>query len=62
MLIGLRILLLIAIVAIGAPLLAYLFTRNRRFYDFAWRAAKIILALAAALSLIYLVERAVLVL
>jgi hypothetical protein len=60
MLIGLRILLLIAIVVVGAPLLAYLFTRNRRFYDFAWKSAKVLVALAAAIALIYLVERIIL--
>ncbi len=62
MLIGLRIVLLLGVIAVLAPLIGYFVTRNPAFYRFAMKSAKITLALLAAIGLIYLMERLILVL
>ncbi|MBL8517106.1 MAG: hypothetical protein JNM76_09060 [Betaproteobacteria bacterium] len=62
MMIGVRIVLLLGIVVVLVPLLAYFITRNPRFYQFALKAAKVIVALLVAIGLIYLAERIILVL
>lgn len=62
MMIGVRIILLLGIFVVLVPLLAYFITRNPRFYQFALKSAKIIAALLAAIALIYLAERLILVL
>ncbi len=60
MMIGVRIVLLLGIVVVLVPLLAYFITRNPRFYRFAIKSAKVIAALLAAIALIYLAERLIL--
>lgn len=60
MMIGVRIVLLLGIVVVLVPLLAYFITRNPRFYRFALTSAKVIVALLAAIGLIYLAERLIL--
>lgn len=62
MMIGVRIILLLGIFVVLVPLLAFFITRNARFYLFAKKAALILAALAAAIALIYLAERLILVL
>ncbi|MDX2217931.1 MAG: hypothetical protein SF172_02780 [Burkholderiales bacterium] len=62
MMIGVRILLLLGIFVVLVPLLAYFITKNARFYHFALKSAKVIAALLAAIALIYLAERLILVL
>jgi len=62
MIIGLRIVLLLGIVAVLAPLIAYFLTKNPKFYQFALKAGKVTLALLAAIGLIYLAERLILIL
>jgi hypothetical protein len=61
MMIGVRIVLLLGIVVVLVPLLAYFITRNARFYQFALKSGKVIVALLAAIGLIYLAERLILV-
>lgn len=61
MMIGIRIILLAAIFVVLVPLLAYFITRNVSFYRFAMKSAKIVAALLAAIALIYLAERLILV-
>ena len=62
MIIGLRIVLLLGIVAVLAPLIAYFLTKNPRFYQFALKSAKVTVALLAAIGLLYLAERLILIL
>jgi hypothetical protein len=59
--IGLRIVLLLGLLTVAAPLLAYIVTRNRRYYTFALKAGKIVLVVLAAIALIYIAERLVLI-
>ena len=61
MIIGLRIVLLLGLLTVAAPLLAYFVTRNRRYYAFALRAGKIVLVILASIALIYIAERLVLI-
>jgi hypothetical protein len=60
--IGVRIVLLLGIVVVLAPLLAYFITRNVYFYRFAMKSGKVVVALLAAIALVYLAERLILVL
>lgn len=62
MMIGVRIILLLGIFVVLVPLLAYFITKNARFYRFALTSAKVIAVLLAAIALIYLAERLILVL
>jgi len=57
MLIGLRLLLMVAVIAISATLLGFLFTRNPSFLLLTNNIVKVTLLLAAAIAVIYLVER-----
>lgn len=57
MLIGLRLLLMVAVLAISATFLGYLFTRNPRLLKLTKSIVKVSLLLAAAVAVIYLVER-----
>ena len=47
----------LALIAIGAAFLLYLFTRNRRYLTIAWRVFQFALVLAVAVMLFYVVER-----
>lgn len=57
MLIGLRIILLLGIFLVGAPLLGWVLTRNVRLYQFAMTSAKVLGVLVGAIALIWLGER-----
>ncbi len=60
MLIGLRILLMVAVLAISATFLGFLFTRNPRLLMLAKNIIKVTLLLAAAIAVVFVVERALL--
>ncbi len=57
MLIGVRFLLLFAVVAIAITSLGYLFTKNPRFLALTKNIIRITLVLAGLLALMYVVER-----
>jgi len=59
-LIGLRIVLMLGLMAVVVPLVAYALTRNARFYSLALQAGKVTMILAGAILALYLVERLVL--
>lgn len=60
MLIGLRILLMVAVIASAATLLGYLFTRNPRFLLWTKTIIKVTLLVVAVIGIIYLLERIIL--
>lgn len=62
MLIGLRIVLMLGLMAVVVPLVAYAVTRNARFYALALKAGKVTLILVGAILALYLIERFLLVL
>lgn len=51
----------LALIALGAAFLLYLFTRNRRYLGFAWRVIQFTLVFAVAVMVFYVVERLLLV-
>jgi hypothetical protein len=53
----LRIVAVLAVIAIGAGILAYLFTRDRRYLGFAWRVAKYALIFALVVLSLFFLER-----
>lgn len=53
----LRIVGLLAVIAIGAGILAYLFTRDRRYLGLSWRIARYALIFALALFALLAFER-----
>lgn len=57
MLIGLRFLLLFAVMAASISFLAYLFTKNARFLKATLLIIKVTLGFAALIAVIYIVER-----
>ena len=57
MLIGIRFLLMLAVLASGIALLAYLFTRNPRFLRFTLLIVKGVLGLVVLIGVIVLAER-----
>ena len=57
MLIGLRLLLMVAVIAASATFLGFLFTRNPRFLRFTKNIIKVTLLFAAAIAVIYIAER-----
>ena len=61
MLIGLRLLLMVAVLAISATFLGFLFTRNPRLLTLTKNIIKVTLLLAAAIAVIFVVERTLLV-
>jgi hypothetical protein len=57
---ALRVVAVLAVLAVGGALVAYLFTRDRRFLRFAWRALTYgVIAAALVLALIALERIAV---
>ena len=60
MLIGLRLLLMVAVLAISATFLGFLFTRNPRLLSLTKNIIKVTLLLAAAIAVIFVVERTLL--
>lgn len=57
MLIGLRLILLLALLLVGAPLLGWVLTRNARLYRFAMTAARVLGILLALMVCLWLAER-----
>jgi hypothetical protein len=57
MLIVIRLLGFLAIATIGAALLAYLLTRNRRWLRFAFQVMKLAVVAGLVLVLLYVLER-----
>jgi len=57
MLIGLRFLLLFAVMGASITFLGYLFTKNPRFLHATKMIIKVTLAFAALIAIIYIVER-----
>ena len=57
MLIGLRLLLMVAVIACSATFLGYLFTRNPRFLKLTKTIIKVTLLFAALIAVIYVAER-----
>ncbi len=55
----LRIVGLLAVIAIGAGIVAYLFTRDRRYLQLSWRVTKYALIFALALFALLVFERLV---
>lgn len=53
----LRIVGVLAVIAIGAGILAFLFTRDRRYLAFAWRVAKYALIFALVVLSLFFLER-----
>lgn len=57
MLIGLRLLLMVAVIAISATFLGYLFTKNPRFMKLTLNIIKVTLLFAAVIAVVYIAER-----
>jgi hypothetical protein len=57
MLIGLRLLLMIAVIGCSATFLGYLFTKNPRFLRLTRNIIKVTLLFAAVIAVVYLAER-----
>ena len=57
MLIGLRLLLMVAVIAISAAFLGFLFTRNPRFLKLTKNIIKVTLLFAAVIAVVYIAER-----
>ena len=57
MLIGLRILLMIAVIAISGAFLGFLFTRNPRLLQLTKNIIKVTLLFAAVIAVVYIAER-----
>jgi hypothetical protein len=55
----LRIVGLLAVIAIGAGIVAYLFTRDRRYLQLSWRITKYALIFSLALFALLVFERLV---
>jgi hypothetical protein len=61
MLIGLRLLLMVALITISAAFLGFLFTRNPRFLKLTRNIIKVTLLFAALIAVAYIGERLLLV-
>jgi hypothetical protein len=57
MLIGLRLLLIIAVIACSTTFLGYLFTKNPRFLKLTKNIIKVTLLFAALIAVVYIAER-----
>ncbi len=55
----LRIVGVLAVIAIGAGILAFLFTRDRRYLGFAWRVGKYALIFALIVLSLFFLERVI---
>ena len=60
MLIGLRVLLLFAVLAISITFLGYLFTKNPRFLHYTKLIIKVTFGFAVLIAVIYIAERLIL--
>ena len=54
---ALRILAVLVVLLVGGALVAFLFTRDRRFLRFVWRALKYGLVVAAVVLALFALER-----
>lgn len=61
MLIGLRLLLMVALIAVSATFLGFLFTRNPRFLKLTKTIIKVTLLFVAVIAVVYVAERVLLV-
>jgi hypothetical protein len=61
MLIGLRLILMLAVIAGSATFLGYLFTRNPKFLLFTKTIIKVSLLFAALIAALYVLERVLLI-
>lgn len=52
---------MLALITIGAALVLYFFTRNRRYLTFAWRVFQFAVIFVMVLMALYVLERLVLV-
>jgi hypothetical protein len=52
---------MLAVITVGAALVLFLFTRNRRYLNFAWRVFQFSVIFAMVLMALYVLERLVLV-
>lgn len=57
----LRLIGILVLITIGASLVVYLFTRNRRYLNFAWRVFQFAVVFLIVFMALYVVERLVLV-
>lgn len=57
MLIGLRLLLMFAVIATSVAFLGYLFTKNPRFLKLTKNIIKVTLLFAVVIAIVYVVER-----
>ena len=57
----LRLVGILVLIAIGAALVMYLFTRNRRYLHFAWRVFQLAVVFLMVFMALYVLERLVLV-
>lgn len=57
----LRLVGILALITVGAAVALYLFTRNRRYLTFAWRAFQFAVIFVMVLMALYVLERLVLV-
>lgn len=57
MIIGIRLLLLLTVAAIAILLIAYMFTRNPRFFVLTKLVVKVALTIAGLIGLLYVLER-----
>ena len=57
MLIGLRLLLMVAVIAVSGAFLGFLFTKNPRFLQLTKNIIKVTFLFAAAIAVVYIAER-----
>lgn len=57
--VALRILAVLVVLSVGGALIAFLFTRNRRFLRFAWQMFKYAVIVAAIVLALLVLERIV---
>lgn len=56
-----RLLILLALIAIGAAVVAYLFTRDGRYLGFAWQVLKFAIVFLLAFAALFVLERLLLI-
>jgi hypothetical protein len=57
----LRLIGILVLIVVGAALIMYLFTRNRRYLHFAWRVIQLAIVFLMVFMALYILERLVLV-
>lgn len=56
-----RLLIYLIVVTVGVSGVLYLFTRNRRYLNFAWLVLKFAFVFVVALAMLYVLERLILI-